>query len=82
MSRFEIDFHGSATAEPEEFFPDGPDEPTNADVAKLLLVDGPSLRTFLHDWNYGEDLVVTVTDTETGHRYELDGLTGRWAVTA
>ena len=80
MSRFEIDFVGSATAEPFEFFPDGPDEPTNADVAKLLLVDGPSLTEFLLDWNYGEDLTVVVHDNEMGYRYALDGMTGDWGV--
>ena len=82
MSRFEIDFVGNLTAEPDELFPDGPDEPTNADVAKLFLVDGPSLSEFLFDWNYGEDLTVIVHDNETGHRYELDGFTGRWAVSS
>lgn len=71
--KLSIDDRGPGLTDDTELFPDGTDhggEPTLDDVAKLL--DGITMRTFLDDWQYGQDLVVTLVD-DAGRVLEWDG---------
>ncbi len=82
MSRFRIYFDGGHAADTTEFFPDldDPDTPTAEDVDRVLRE--VTLDTFLNEWNYQEDLEVTVVDTVTGVRWVSQGFGGFRQVTA
>lgn len=63
--RFTITFSGKHDATVLELFPDD----GVVDMSALFGVERPSLGVFLNEWNYGEQLCITVTDNVTGEAW-------------